>query len=117
MELLTEYVEGGRGSLEAKVIARTEGWYEPVQVPFGVVYTWHSPCVLVKCRCAKTLVLTCFLTTCSECGTDYGNLVREELGDQYSEDEALHPWRYANREGVGFSCEEVFMKELRELSD
>src|SRR5215207_727562 len=117
MKLATEHVEGGRGSLEAKVIERTKGYYESVEVPYGMVYTWHPGCVLLECGCGTTLVLTCSLTTCSECNADHENIVREELDGECSEDEALHPWRYADREGVGFSCEEAFRKELGELSD
>src|SRR5829696_10478122 len=41
MKLATEHVERGRSSLEAKVIERIEGYYESVEVSYGVVYTWH----------------------------------------------------------------------------
>ena len=103
MKLATEHVEGGRSSLEAKVIERIEGYYESVEVPYGVVYTWHLGGVLLECGCGKTLVLTCSSTICSECVADHERLVREELDGGCSEDDkALHPWRYAgNREGYG----------------
>ena len=109
MELLTEQ--------QAKVIERIEGGYEALEVPYGVVYKWYSGCVLAVCGCGKPLVLTCSLTTCSECGADHERMVQEELDGEYSEDKTLHPWRYAKREGVGSPCEEVFTKELEELSD
>jgi len=105
MKLATEHVEGGRGSLEAKVIERTKGYYESVEVPYGMVYTWHPGCVLLECGCGTTLVLTCSLTTCSECNADHENIVREELNGECSEDEALHPWRYArDRERLEPTC-------------
>ena len=85
-----------------------------------MVYKWYPGCVLVECECGKTLALTCLLTTCSECGADHERMVWEELDGHCSEDGTLHPWRYANRKGVegfGFPYKEVFMKELKELSD
>ena len=89
----------GRVSPGAKVIERTKGYYESLEVPYGVVYMWHPGCVLVECGCGKTLLLTCPLTTCSECGVDHERMVREELDGECSEDKSLHPWRYAgNRE-------------------
>ncbi len=85
-----------------EVLEHFEGHYEAQEVPFGVVYKWHPACVLLECGCGETLVLTCSLTTCSECGADHEKMVREELGSQCSEDKHLHPWRYAgNREGYG----------------
>jgi len=117
MELLTEHLEGRRGSPEAKVMERIKGGYQALEVPFGVVYKWYSGCVLAVCGCGKPLALTCLSITCSECGADHERMVREELDGECSEDEALHPWRYANREGVGFPYKEVFIKELGELSD
>ena len=48
MKLATEHVERGRSSLGAKVIERIEGYYESVEVPYGVVYTWHPGCVLLE---------------------------------------------------------------------
>jgi hypothetical protein len=97
-----ERIKERRESPEAKVIKRIEGYYESLEVPFGVLYRWHPGCVLVECGCGKTLALTCSLTTCSECDADYAVIVQEELDGECSEDEALHPWRYAgNREGYG----------------
>ncbi len=102
MELLTEHVEGHCRSPQVKVIERVEGYYEALEVPFGVVYTWHPGCVLLECGCGKSLGLTCSSTNCSECGADHERLVLQELDGECSEDKALHPWRYAgNREGYG----------------
>jgi hypothetical protein len=117
MELLTEQVRGHLRSEEAKVIERIEGHYEALEVPYGVVYKWYSGSVLAICQCGKPLALAWLTTTCSECGADHERMVQEELEGECSEDETLHPWRYANREGVEAPCEEVFTKELGELSD
>ena len=95
MTLTTERTEKHYRTRYAKVIKRIEGYYAPEEVPFGVVYRWQPGCVLIECGCDKTLTLTCSMATCSECGTDHAAVVREELAGQCSEDEALHPWRYA----------------------
>src|SRR5215212_7293785 len=102
MRLLIEHAGGDRSPREAKVTERIEGCYQPLEVPFGVVYKWCPGCVLLECGCGKTLALTCSSTTCSECDADHEGIVREELDGRCSEDEALHPWRYAgDREGLG----------------
>src|SRR5215217_949053 len=86
----------------ARVVERIEGCYEAQEVPFGMVYKWSPECLVVECGCGKMLTLTCLMATCSECGADHAAVVREELVGQCSEDEALHPWRYAgDREGLG----------------
>ena len=85
-----------------RIIERIGGYYEAQEVPFGVVYRWCPDYLLLQCGCGKMLTLTCFMSTCSECGTDHAIIVQEELAGQCSEDEALHPWRYAgHREGLG----------------
>ena len=89
----------------AKIIKRVRGYYEYQEVPFGVVYRWHPGYLLLECRCGARQALTCFAATCGECGADYTSVVQEELAGQCSEDEALHPWRYAgDREGLGLPC-------------
>ena len=103
MKLLTPSTSRGAVELEKRKLSSTsKGVTNPLEVPYGVVYTWHPGYVLVACGCGKTLVLTCSLTACSECDADHERMVREELNGECSEDEALHPWRYAgNREGYG----------------
>ena len=87
---------------ESKVVERSEGYYEAVEVPFGVVYTWHPGYVLVECGCGETLALAYSSAICSECGADHEMIVQEELEGECSNDETLHPWRYAgNRESYG----------------
>ncbi len=112
----TERGQRCRRAPGAKVIECIEGCYESLQVPFGVVYKWHPGSVLLECSCYETLVLTCSLTTCSKCEADHAVIVQEALNGECSEDEARQPWRFADREGVGLPCEEVYIKELRELS-
>ena|SRR5215210_2160176 len=89
----------------AKVIERIGGYYEAQEVPFGVVYQWHPGYLLMECGCGERLALTCFISTCSDCGADHAAVVQEELAGECSEDEALHPWRYAGeREELGLPC-------------
>src|SRR5919112_6655364 len=89
----------------AKVIEHIGGYYETQEVPFGVVYQWHPGYLLIECGCGEKLALSCFISTCSECGADCAAVVQEELAGQCSEEKALHPWRYAGeREDVGLPC-------------
>ncbi len=84
-----------------QVIMSTAGRYEVQELEFGQVYKWHPETVVVECDCGERPTLTSSTTTC-ECGADHASVVREELAGQCSEDEALHPWRYAGeREGLG----------------
>ena len=88
----------------ATMIERTEGHYEVQEVEFGRVYRWCPESVLVECDCGERLTLTISMTTCRGCGTDYVEVVREELvaAGRSGDDEALHPWRYArDREDAG----------------
>ena len=87
----------------AAMIERTEGHYEVQEVEFGRVYRWCPESVLVECDCGERLTLTISMTTCRGCGTDYVEVVREELtAGRSGDDEALHPWRYArDREDAG----------------
>ena len=88
--------------LRAKVIEVIGGYYEAQEVPFGVVYRWHPGYVLLECGCSERLILGCSMTTCSECGADHTAVIQEALAGQCSEEDALHPWRYAGeREGLG----------------
>jgi hypothetical protein len=102
MLLMAERSEEQSKAKYAKVIERIEGYYEAHEVPFGVVYQWHPGYLLMECGCGKKLALTCFISTCSECGADHTAVVQDELAGQCSEEEALHPWRYAGeREEFG----------------
>jgi hypothetical protein len=92
----------GERGLAMRVIERIGGYYEAQEVPLGVAYRWYPGYVLIECGCGEMLSLTCFMSTCSECAADHTAVVREELAGQCSEDEVLHPWRYAgDREGLG----------------
>ena len=102
---MAERSEEHRKAKYAKIIERIEGYYEAQEVPFGVVYQWNPGYLLIECGCGEKLALTCFISTCSDCGADYAALVQEELAGGCSEEEALHPWRYAGeREDVGLPC-------------
>ena len=91
---------------ESSIIEGVAGHYEAEEIPFGIVYRWCPESLRIECECSKVLTLTRSLTTCGECGADHAPIVREELADnRCSEDEALHPWRYAgDREGLGLPC-------------
>ena len=103
--LMAERVGGQRKAKHAKVIEHIGGYYEPQEVPFGVVYQWHTGYLLIECGCGERLALTCFVRICSECRADHTAVVQEELVGQCSEDEALHPWRYTGeREELGLPC-------------
>jgi hypothetical protein len=105
MLLMAERSEEHREAKYTKVIERIEGYYEAQEVPFGVVYQWHPGYLLIECGCGERLALTCFISTCSDCGADYATVVQEELAGQCSEEEALHPWRYGGeREERGLPC-------------
>ncbi len=95
--------------LRTRVIAHHQAHYEAQEVPFGVVYKWCPECVVMECGCGKRETFTISCTVC-ECGTDHAGTVREGLAARWlrdeivAGDEVLHPWRYANREGVGLPC-------------
>jgi hypothetical protein len=87
-----------------QILERIGGYYEAQEVPFGVVYKWYPEHLLLECGCGEKLTLTCFMSTCGECGADHAAVVQEELAGQCSE-EVLHPWRYAGvREELGLPC-------------
>ena len=99
-----ERAKGRRESPEAKVIERIEGYYESLEVAFGVVYRWNQGCVLVECECGERATLTNSTTTCVGCQIDYAAEVEHWLRAEHPEvaDEALYPWRCAReREDVG----------------
>ncbi len=75
------------------MIERVEGRYEVQDVEFGKVYRWCPERVVVDCDCGERVSLTCSETTC-RCGADHTAVVLEE-STVCSEDETLHPWRYA----------------------
>ena len=80
----------------------TEAHYDVQEVEMGEVYTWRPESVVVECDCGERPTLTASMTTCGGCGADHKAVVRERLSDGRLEDEAVHPWRYAeDREDVG----------------
>ncbi len=97
--------ESHQRARQTKVIDSIAGYFEPQEVPFGVVYKWHPGYVLLECGCGEGLALTCSATACGGCGANHEAVVQEELAGQCWEEEALHPWRYAgDREGRGLPC-------------
>ena len=56
MKLLTPSTSRGAVELEKrKLSSASKGVTNPLEVPYGVVYTWHPEDVLVECGCGKTL--------------------------------------------------------------
>ena len=77
--LATERIDKRSKARYAKVIERTEGHYETEKVPFGMVYKWCTECVVAECGCGERMILTCSMSTCAGCGTDYAALLEEWL--------------------------------------
>ena len=82
-------------------IERIGGYYEIQEVDFGLVYRWCPERFVVECDCGETLTTGGPEFVCA-CGADHASAVEEKRAAGQTEDEALHPWRYAGeREGVG----------------
>jgi len=85
-----------------RIIERTEGHYEIQDVPWGRVYSWRPASLMVECSCGARQDLTGSTAACGECGEDHTSAVREILAARWLDDEATHPWRYAeDRESGG----------------
>ncbi len=85
----------------------TEGHYEVQEVSFGKVYRWCPERVDIECECGERLKFSAVSTaTCPRCGLDHAATVREELTARRLEDQALHPWRYDDRNlgDTGLPC-------------
>jgi hypothetical protein len=82
-----------------EVVECMEGHYESEKVPFGWVYRWRPECVVARCGCGESVTLTCSMTTCPGCGTDYAAVVREwlptERGAPRADEAPLRPWGQA----------------------
>ena len=85
-----------------RVVGRVVGHYDVhEQMEFGPIHRWCPQCVVVECRCGKSMYLTSAdvlgLGPECECGMDYTACVREEvvyhLLDEDHESHR-HPWRY-----------------------
>jgi hypothetical protein len=96
------------GTVDERLVERTEGHYEVQKVEFGRVYRWCPERLIVECDCGERLTLTGSITICRWCGVDHAAVVQEEeevVGHQQLEDEARHPWRYVrDREDAGIPC-------------
>jgi hypothetical protein len=62
----------------------------------GKVYRWRPESVLVECECGEQTTLIDSETTCVWRGADHATTIREELATLRPEDEAAHPWHYAD---------------------
>lgn len=78
-----------------QIIERIEAHYDVQEVELGKVYKWRSGRIVVECDCGERPALTVSATTCGECGADHTSIVRKELEDRRSrEDAVVHPWRF-----------------------
>src|SRR5215207_11664557 len=59
------------------------------------IYVAKSTVPILGSGKGERLSLSASRTTCTECGTDHGSFLQDELSDlQPRGDESLHPWRY-----------------------
>ena len=80
----------------------TEAHYDMQEVEMGQVHTWHPESVVVECDGGERSTLTASTSTCGGCGADHEAAARAGLDGGRSEDQAAHPWRYAeDREEAG----------------
>ena len=83
-----------------EVVECIEGRYESEKVPFGWVYRWRPAYVTAQCGCGESVTLSCSMTTCPGCGTDYAAIVQEWLFTErrvaQGDEALLHPWRRAS---------------------
>ena len=87
------------------IVEYIEGCYEVQDVEFGKVYRWCPESILIECDCGESPILTSSQTTCVWCDADHTSIIREELATRQLEDEAAHPWRYAeDREEAMLPC-------------
>ena len=87
------------------IVEYIEGSYEVQDVEFGKVYRWCPESILIECGCGESPTLTSSQTTCVWCDADHALTIREELSARRPEDEAVHPWRYAeDREETKLPC-------------
>ncbi len=85
-----------------RIVERVEGYYDVQEVELGEVYRWNPGHLVVECKCGEHSSLTASGSVCNGCGADHASTTRQELDVRRLEDEALHPWHYAeDREHVG----------------
>jgi hypothetical protein len=85
-----------------QILERDEAHYQNREMPFGKVYVWHPPSVVLECDCGEKVALSATsstTTTCGRCGADLGTFVydiREREGRL--PDKLTHPWFYDAKE-------------------
>lgn len=85
-----------------RVVGRVAGHYEvQEELEFGLIYRWCPQCVVVECRCGKSMSLTrsdiLGIGPGCECGMDHTDSVREEVAYHLLDEDYeshRHPWRY-----------------------
>jgi hypothetical protein len=96
--LLPSYAYGsgkGKGNTLAKDMKRVQAAHDEVRnVQMGKAYRWHPKSPVVECGCGRMLSTSGSTTSCSECGSDHTDPLRNESSEGHQSDESLHPWRY-----------------------
>ncbi len=79
------------------ILERVEARYDVIECEFGVVYKWCPASIVVECGCGERASLTSrSIAFCPGCGEDHEDVLRKELkASGLREEEAKHPWRYA----------------------
>jgi hypothetical protein len=86
----------GKGNIVAKVTEHVQAAHDEVRnVQMGKAYKWHPKSPVVECGCGRMLSTSGSTTSCSECGSDHTDPLRNESVEGYQSDESLHPWRYS----------------------
>jgi len=84
-----------------KVKVSIEGHYEVEDFSYGKDYKCMPAHALIQCDCGQTMDADAHHTTCSGCGADHTEVVREVAGRHLGE-EVLHPWHAEYEEWVRF---------------
>ena len=80
----------------AKVMKRVQAAHdEAINVQMGKAYRWHPKSPVVECGCGRMLSTSGSTTSCSECGSDHTDPLRNESAEGHQSDESLHPRRYS----------------------
>jgi hypothetical protein len=100
------------------VIEHSEGHYETRSMSYGQSYVWCPECVIVKCDCGETVILTTSERVC-RCGIDHDALFRETTASgNLRHGAASHPWdqeyrEWRERQDEFLRSEKPYQQELR----
>lgn len=107
MILTIACIERRRKARCTKAVGRIDGHYDSDKLPLGRVYRWCTEPIVAERGCGGRIILTCSMTTCAGCRTNYLAVVQERLPAELAAqaDEVLRPWCLArDREGDALPC-------------